>query len=422
MKAQFYRLIGFMLLSGALVFWSFSELADAYERQAVGYQVGVSELFLQLDQQQTLSRQVNAAQLALPPDLTAQLAAGQTIALLQQDQLYYYRQSHVTGLLWQLGPVTAAPDDPLPAALILLAFYAVLVLLLVLLIWPVFRDLHRLQQSAVAFGQDPQPLALVIRRGSSIYPLASAFVQAANQMVSLLALHKNLSRTISHEVRTPLSRMRFALELMAQSAAGTTADNAYLQRLSQDVDDIEQLATNYLAFARLEHHRGSQILKPVVLAEFADDIEQRFALYRSRLRFEVLASDGLVLIDTPALMIAVQNLLMNALRFARRQVSLHLLIDGTALLICVEDDGPGFEQTGHPGSGAFTCQTDFSRQTDAQSGGAQSAGFGLGLYIVRQVASWHQATLTLGTSAVLGGASVRLMLPDCVRAQEDAGN
>lgn len=411
MKAQFYRLFCFMLLSGALVFWSFSELADAYERQAVGYQLSVSELFDQLEQQNVLTQQLDAAQLALPADLAAKLARGDVIALLQQDQLYYYRNSTIPGRLWQLGPMKPYSHSQLPAVLILLAFYSVLVLLLVLLIWPLFRDLHRLQQSAVAFSKNPQPLNQLTRPGSAIYPLASAFVQAANQTVTLIELHKNLSRTISHEVRTPLSRMRFALELVTQamsSEAGVVADNAapYLARLALDLDEIEHLATNYLAFARLEHHRGSQILHLHSFSSFATQIEQRFALYRNQIELDISASAGEACFDAPALMIAVQNLLMNAFRFASRRVSLQLEQHEQSWIIRVDDDGPGFSDLSSDAGAAL-----FNRSTDPAVSASQSAGFGLGLYIVRQVAQWHHATLTLGQSNRLGGASVQIQMP-----------
>lgn len=411
MKAQFYRLFGFMLLSGALVFWSFSELADAYERQAVGYQLSVGALFDQLEQQQALVQQLDAAQLALPPDLSAQLERGEVIALLQQEQLYYYRKTNTPSLLWQIGPVTPEPKSPLAAVLILLAFYAVLVLLLVLMIWPLFRDLHRLQQSAVAFSANPQPLNLSTRQGSAIYPLASAFMQAANQMVTLIELHKNLSRTISHEVRTPLSRMRFALELVTQSIgpmaeAGPDSAGAYLARLALDLDEIEQLATNYLDFARLEHHRGGQVFQLQSFSSFAAQVEQRFELYRQRVRLDISASAGEAYFDTKALMIAVQNLLMNALRFARQQVSLQLELHEHSWSIVVEDDGPGFADLTNKAGAAI-----FNRKTDPIDGDSQSSGFGLGLYIVRQVAQWHQATFTVSQSGRLGGASVRISLP-----------
>lgn len=411
MKAQFYRLFSFMLLSGALVFWSFSELADAYERQAVGYQLSVSELFNRLEQQNALVQQLDAAQLALPADLATQLASGKVIALLQQDQLFYYRNSTTPGRLWQLGPVMPESHSQLPAVLILLAFYSVLVLLLVLLIWPLFRDLQQLQQNAVAFSANPQTLNLSTRPGSAIFPLASAFVQAANQTVSLIELHKNLSRTISHEVRTPLSRMRFALELVTQAVSpevGEVADNAapYLARLALDLDEIEHLATNYLAFARLEHHRGSQILHQQSFSSFAVKIEQQFALYRTKFEFEISASAGEACFDAPALIIAVQNLLMNALRFARKRVSLQLELQENSWRILVEDDGPGFADLSNDAGTEI-----FNRRTDPVVSASQSAGFGLGLYIVRQVAQWHHATLTLGQSERLGGARVQIQLP-----------
>ncbi|QYJ94578.1 ATP-binding protein [Shewanella spartinae] len=405
MKFQFYRLYALLILSSALIIWSFSEIHGALQHQVESYQIDVDSVFRGLSEEDSsvLFRQLSRDELALPQDLADKLDGGETIALtLSGGKTYYYRQAPEISdsnnkeppKVIAFGPVLRKPTQAVPTELIIFALYASLGCLALLLIWPLFRDLSQLQASAVEFGANPRKMEQTINKRSAIYPLAKVFHEVTVQIVDFLQMHKELSRTISHEVRTPLARMRFALQL-----SKAELDEKYWQRLNADIDEIEQLANNYLSFAKLEH-REAQIKKEAVSTQaFLDQLEEKFALYQDKIGITFIADDRLAVFDASSMSIATQNLIMNALRFAKQNIQVRFHCEGDLCQITVEDDGPGFEGKGKQLLAAFARDKE-------QSDGS---GYGLGLYIARKIAIWHQGRLEVAKSDELGGASLTLV-------------
>ena len=392
MKFQFYRLYALLILSSALIIWSFSEIHTAMQQGDESYQIDVNNVFSGLiDEAQpaTITR-ITADNLALPTDLIHKLDQGETIALtLSNQQTYYYRQGITPDEIIAFGPVTPSSRASVPREFIIFALYASLGCLALLLIWPLFRDLSKLQRTAIDFGGQPRKMPQVINKRSAIYPLARVYHEVTIQIVDFLQMHKELSRTISHEVRTPLARMRFALQLSKDQL-----DEKYWRRLNADIDEIEQLASNYLSFAKLEHRETRLQKVEISPQQFLKQLQDKFSLYQHKIIIDFDANNIPAYIDTQSMTIATQNLIMNALRFANSQINVSFHCDGQRCEIKVEDDGPGFEGKGKQLLAAFARDKD---QSD-------SSGYGLGLYIVRKVAIWHQGSLTLQPSSFLGGA------------------
>lgn len=364
-------------------------MVERLDLQSRHYQLTVEQVFANpatLASVQLIKRD----ELQLPDHLNALLAEGQTIALKNKlNQLYYYHNSPNYVDLYRFGPVTAEEDNEDVRLTIFILFYSCLVLVALAWIWPVFRDLNLLQQAAVSYGKDHQKVDFSLKKSSAIYPLAHEFRTVANQMVHLVEMHKSLSQTISHEVRTPLARMRFALELIKPQIA-----TSFSEQMESDLKDIEQVATNYLSFARLEHQQD-QLTVQVDLAQFVDDLQKKFN-HETKLSILFSHQGQFAMIEPVAMRIACQNLLINAQRYAKSTISFHFHSDQHNWQVRVEDDGPGFSEQGHSMLQAFKRQSN------------DSSGYGLGLFIVQQIARWHQAEVQVQQSELLGGASVSL--------------
>lgn len=391
MKWQFYRLAGSLFFTCLLLFWSFGEWVDAYEARQDSYTLSATQLF---NDAVPAREAIPAAQLQLPAELTDELRQGQVIALQSSNSdWYYYKAVGQADLLWRFGPFNAPSDDSHDATLILLMFYTCLMLASAAMLYPLFRDLHHLQQKAGVFMAAPSQMQQTIAKHSPIYPLARDFVDAGNQLVRWVELHQFLSRAISHDVRTPLSRMRFALELCQDDMP-----QHYWQRLQTDVQQIEQLVTNYLNFARFEQHRQPPAWQYTELSAFAAQLQQQFKWLPSEVSLQLVIGEGFAWLEPTALQIACQNLLSNALRYARKQVRCSLYCDKQWLHLQIDDDGVGFPEG---------IQPEAFYQLDNSS----SNGFGLGLYIVSQVVAWQQGHFYIRRSTLLGGACVELTLP-----------
>ncbi|MDN7125683.1 hypothetical protein J6I90_12400 [Pseudidiomarina sp. 1APP75-32.1] len=390
MKWKFAKLITLLVILSAFLYISFSELIAINDDDSGRYFVAVDDLIAPNSEISQLTV-IEPEELSLPSAASQQLAKGETIQLkTRSGELFYYKYLP-DGNLLKLGPVFETRQDDTWLLVLVISFYLGLVTIALVLIWPVFRDLHGLQQQAIRFGQDPKPLSKIISDKSAIAPLAQTFHRMSRQIVRLVSVHKTLSQVISHEVRTPLARLRFALALQKPN------ENPHLEQMLRDLDEIEQLATSYLTFARLDYLRKRQ-LRPIPLAAFVNDISTSFAIYRNEFKIDCIAEGSILYGEQQALKIVCQNLISNALRYARSQVKLLVHGDAEYASISIQDDGPGFPDGADP----------FGKFEQAEQ---QPSGFGLGLFIVQQLSLWHGATIKTSLSEELGGAMIIITWP-----------
>ncbi|ABL98839.1 HAMP domain-containing sensor histidine kinase [Shewanella amazonensis] len=391
MKPQLIRLFVLIIASCAFIVWSFNLIYSASD-EAYGYSLDADAL---LKQGRLGFRELQPGSIAFAPELQTRLDSGEVISLTHQDGKEFYYLLLDNGHIREMGPVNPqAQHNQLNTLIPLL--YASLALAILLLIGRVFKDLSLLQSQALSFGAHPKRIKIGIGHRSAIYPLAKSFETMTGQIVDFLELHRDLSRIMSHEIRTPLSRMRFVLEL-----AKAQLSEKHSARLEEDINQIEALTKSYLSFARVEHQQPHQQREWVNAPEFINAVADNFAVYAPKYRVhcqvDCALSDDKVLIDPLSMDLASQNLIANALRFASGNIKLTLVAETRHWRLTVEDDGPGIQEPGKD-----------LRQAFQRGSKQQSAGFGLGLYIVRKIAIWHQGKLTVENSAELGGASISL--------------
>ncbi len=318
----------------------------------------------------------------------AALEAGQVVPLFTKDQVFFYAMQQ--GELWQLGPTNLA-DSAVPSYWFSLLFLGLLAVAVWLWLWPVARDIQMLRQQI----SSPTCTAAVPVR-SFIAPIALSFEQMRQQIQRLLGLQREMTQAVSHELRTPLARLSFALELSALAQDEK-------QLMLNDVKELEHLVDEMLDYARLESTQPQLKMQKVDLSELLQNLVEKLSpLPGAAIELRVI-SDCVYICDGHYLERAVQNLLVNAKRFARDKVLLVLRSSASAIEIWVEDDGPGIAPEQRAEILKPFVRLDPSRQKGF-------GGFGLGLAIVCRVLEWHQASIEVETS-LLGGASFRIKLP-----------
>ncbi|MDF3124970.1 ATP-binding protein [Rheinheimera sp. 1928-s] len=318
----------------------------------------------------------------------AALNAGQVVPLFTRDQVFFYAMQQ--GELWQLGP-TDLSESTVPSYWFSLLFLGLLAVAVWLWLWPVARDIQKLKQQLL----NPTGTAAVPVR-SFIAPIAISFEQMRQQIQRLLGLQREMTQAVSHELRTPLARLSFALELSA-----LTQDEKQL--MLNDVKELEQLVDEMLDYARLESTQPQLKMQKVDLSELLQNLVEKLSPLPGA-AIELQVKTGCIYVcDGHYLERAVQNLLVNAKRFARTRVVLVLQSAPEAIELCVEDDGPGIAPEKRAEILKPFVRLDPSRQKGF-------GGFGLGLAIVCRVLEWHQASIEVGQSS-LGGASFRIKLP-----------
>ncbi|HTR87554.1 MAG TPA: ATP-binding protein [Reyranella sp.] len=195
---------------------------------------------------------------------------------------------------------------------------------------------------------------------------------------------------VSHDLRTPLTRMKLSLALLPDSPES--------KELGDDVADMERMIEGYLAFARGE---GDEEPMPSDLGEILQDVAANAR--RDNANVEVGWTGDMELELRPlAMKRCLTNLVSNALRHGTR-AELHATRGKTSVEITVDDDGPGIPEERREDVFRPFFRLDESRNVD-------TGGVGLGLTIARDIARSHGGDVTLG-AAPLGGLRVTVRIP-----------
>ncbi len=248
------------------------------------------------------------------------------------------------------------------------------------------RGITRLAVAAESFGmgRDPGPIkpegAIEVRRA------ATAFNRMQERLRRFLAQRTTMLAGVSHDLRTPLTRLRLSLAMLPDIQPDELAE------MTGDIEEMEQLIATYLSFARGE---GSEQASPTDVANLLEDVAA--AARRAGGIISCEAHEGLTVPLRPeAMRRALTNLVENARRHASH-VWLNAVINGRTLRITIEDDGPGI-----PASQRETVFRPFET--------ASPGGTGLGLAIARDIVGAHGGDIFL-LDRPGGGLRVVIVLP-----------
>jgi signal transduction histidine kinase len=290
--------------------------------------------------------------------------------------------------------------------LLALLFYAAIALVLMSWLWPLRRDLRRLEQSTTTFGNRNWAFEADIKSQSQVYPLAQAFRRMAARIDSLISSHKDMSNAVSHEIKTPLARMRFEIE-MARTATNPEGLATHLNNINTDIRELNAFVTAALDYAILERAEVALNIAEhdftLILPAVTESV-RRSAPSALDIQCEVQSSAMRVSCDAHLIETVLRNLLYNAFRYARTTIRVTFVIQPNGLYgLHVDDDGPGIPEADRQRVfGSFV-------QLDQASG--TKVGYGLGLAIVQRVVEWHGGTVAISQSS-FGGARFSVEWPE----------
>jgi len=252
------------------------------------------------------------------------------------------------------------------------------------------RPIARLAQAAEEFGKGRDVERFKPAGASEVRRAAHAFMQMRQRIRRFVDQRTNLLASVSHDLRTPLTRLKLQLALMPEGPAREAA--------KRDVKEMEQMLEEYLDFARGQGvEDAAEADLAALLRETAEDAA------RGGAPVSVEAADGVTApVRELAIRRALANLIANAAAHADT-VRLSLETGESGVRILVDDDGPGIaaEQRAE-------AMTAFNRLDPARN--QNRDGVGLGLAIARDIARGHGGDLTLEDSP-LGGLRATITLP-----------
>ena len=267
----------------------------------------------------------------------------------------------------------------------------VLMTLAVLLIRNQVRAIERLADAADAFGRGAE-IAFKPYGAREVRQAGQAFLAMKNRIQRYVEQRTTLLASVSHDLRTPLTRLKLELALAEPGAR--------VEAMKGDLAEMEHMIDEYLAFARGEGE--GEALERVLLAPLLGEVSE--GAVRAGAEVRVAADAGLAATVRPnAIKRALSNLVMNAAAHGEHVELAARATPAGGVEITIDDDGPGI-----PPERFEEAFTPFGRLDEARN--QNEKGVGLGLAIARDVARGHGGEVTLDRSP-LGGLRAMVRLP-----------
>ena len=328
----------------------------------------------------------------LPDDLIQQLKSGEIIRLDDNEDHSYYYKLHQQKVM-VLGPIIDLEDASNIDDIISLAFYIGFAGLLLLWFRPAFMDLRKLSAHVKSFSKTAKWQTLDLKPTSIAFPAAHTINQMAERIEQLIDLQKNLSRMVGHEIRTPLARTGFSIASLKYEP---TMEE--ILSIEEDLQEIEDLTEEFLQITKLEFDSKDSVLtKQNVYAPIEELVNKLQRASRINIRVDV-DRNLLAPVESKTFKRLMQNLVTNALKHAKDEVVIHLTETHGIYTLWVSDDGKGFEKAVGLDKPYFQANP-------------KSDGYGLGLSIVKLIASWYGGKITFDKSTSLSGAKVIFTWP-----------
>ena len=260
-----------------------------------------------------------------------------------------------------------------------------------LIVFHLRRPLAALTRAAAEIGRGKVPPPLAESGPAEIETVSRAFNQMARDLARLEDDRALILAGVSHDLRTPLARLRLGLEM-------AEADPQLKSGMAADIDEMDRIIGQFLDFARIA---GGEPLAPTDLAALAREAARRYRELGHALNEEIEPTPVLELRPL-AVRRLISNLLDNAFRYGEADVGLRAAASASGAAIEVLDRGPGI-----PVEEVERLRQPFTRLETARSG---KGGSGLGLAIVDRIARMHGATLELAPRPG-GGLVARVVFP-----------
>lgn len=350
---------------------------------------------------------------AISTEERAQLARGDNAVRLG---VYGMLETALTPLDREFVVVQRLPPLPLDINLVFWAMNVLTgaALLICLLLWvrPHWRDLERLRETAVQLGGGNLAARTNIPSGSNIASLAQVFDMMAADVERLMRQQQDLLNAVAHELRTPMSRLDFGLELLLSDDLPESS-RSRLHEMKAHIRELDELVLELLTYGRLQGSIRLTERTEVNIGEYLDSIAGAFAeeLEHRSIAFDVHIPDARSVASLEPRLTArvLQNLIRNAMRYCNERIDIRVLEQGpNGIAIAVDDDGIGI-----PAEDRETIFQPFYRLDRSRD--RSTGGFGLGLAISKRAVEIQGGVIEVCESP-LGGARVVVKLPNNERA------
>lgn len=337
-------------------------------------------------------------------------ALGYPVRMEERTSELELRSEWRAGELYVIVPVANTPGQlafgPLPYQLPTKMPTAVAVVLAIALgvAWlglkPVFRRIRALETASARMAKGDFTVRVDEDPAEMIGGISRSLNLLADRIGQLLSDERDLLRTVAHEVRAPISRMRFRVERIHERADDELGKDARgLVTDLQQVDNLFEELLTYVAFDEFDAERPALQTKSIPVAATVRRLVDEVTATEKAVTVEVRGPDtALIVANSKLFERAVTNLLLNAVAYGGPKITVFIRDFAEECVVDVQDSGPGIPELDRP-----KVIKPFVRLSTKKT-----RGTGLGLAIVTRIMSLHQGKLHI-VDAPIGGASMQLV-------------
>ena len=308
-------------------------------------------------------------------------------------------RKHFVGLITQL-----------PVALRLILLLALSFICCWLLSKSFSNPLIAIQQASKEIGQGKLATRITKfdQRSDEFGALARSFNQMAEQLENNITAHQRLLGDVSHELRSPLTRLQLAVALAEKNKGNEDEQQKHLTRCETEVDRLDEMIADVLTLSRLEHSHNAFAADEITLNHFVEQIVNDCQYFANSKNVTInfnCKSNISTFADIKLLTSAISNVINNAVKYSPNDnnVAVDLSQNHKHVVLSISDHGPGV-----PENMITELFRPFFRVADGRE--RSSGGTGLGLAIAQQAIHLHQGEI-FAQNRQPSGLMVTIILP-----------
>jgi len=239
---------------------------------------------------------------------------------------------------------------------------------------------------------------IAVTRKDELGELSHSFNEMARRIQEMIQSREQLLLDVSHELRSPITRMKIALELMP--------DNKQKMNIANDIREMETMITEILETERLKNGEGKLQLHHTDIVAIMKEVADHFHDRAPGIKLLQFPQTSFLEMDSERIKIVLNNILENAIKYAladSQPIEISLLEEKNAVVIQISDDGGGIPEEHLP-----YIFTPFYRVDKSRS--KVTGGYGLGLSLCKKIIEAHHGMIEIVNNEKRG-ITVRIFLP-----------
>lgn len=267
------------------------------------------------------------------------------------------------------------------------------------------RNVNRIYQLTSHYSQGDFAYHCKVSPLSILNGLYNNVIAMGKHLKQLIESHRQITRFVAHETRTPLSTLQMAVDVLKKESVLNDNMKQQLNSIQEDIDELNSLVISFLLYSQMQSNELTINKSQHDLIPWLRELIDRYKVSPFKISLSTNKTNDLnIFFDEQLFKHVINNILTNAMKFAREQIVVTVERINNGIIIHIDDDGPGLPKD--------TCNDIFAEFTTSQPHQSFDKHIGLGLAIAKTLIELHHGTIHATDSPLLLGARFSIFLPN----------